>query len=673
LTWIFSHDADGLRARLEYDTELFDQDTIERLAENLEYLLEQLAQRPSAPALRMPLLQELRSAALFGGNDDPPPTALAEPVQGMFERFASQSPASIALLCGPAQLSYAEVNSRANRLARYLRAAMTGAEAVVAVCLPRGIDCPVAMLATLKAGGVYLPVDPEAPTQHIAFLLEQARPCVLVTTSRLAARIVQSHQAEVFCVDQDHGKLAHLPDHDLALAVSPNAAAYCIFTSGSTGRPKGVLVSVAALAGHIAACIDAYGVSASDRVLQFASNAFDTSIEQILATLCACACLVLRGDAPWTFEELVGEVRAQAISVLDIPVAYWHLLASSEAAVFESSAVRLILVGGEAVIAKPVPTHLMSIRALNAYGPTEATITCMMGPLNPVHHGRGPFVPIGSPLGNTRIYLLDEWQDLVPQGAAGEIYIAGPRVARGYLDNPELTAERFVPDPFGHPGTRMYRTGDLGRMLRNGQVEFLGRCDNQVKIRGFRVEPGEIDAALLRHPSVGDAVVVATGREGEKRLLACVVAREPSLREEDLRKHLQEALPAYMQPDRFQFLEKIPLTRNGKVDRQSLEATAAQVQNSAASTSIPESGGDLACSPVLKELLDVVANLGGNRQVGPDVVLQDAGFDSVLLIRLAAQCKRRMGVEIGMRQIIRARTARSIAQLIQEHLQRPSA
>jgi amino acid adenylation domain-containing protein len=439
------------------------------------------------------------------------------------------------------------------------------------------------------------------------------------------------------------------------------APAYCLYTSGSTGAPKGVLVSYGALAAHVQAVADAFAVTARDRVLQFSAFSFDTSIEQFMVAWSAGAGVVMREDAPWSADELFDRVREQAVTIADIPVSYWHLLAAR----FEREAVdaplRMLVVGGEAVVAGPhgAPGQTLP-RALNAYGPTETTITCTLGDLHDVRGRSGPYVPIGRPLPGTRVFVLDDRLRPVPRGVAGEVFVAGSRVALGYLRRPGLTAERFLPCPFGAPGERMYRSGDLGRWLPDGRLEFLGRRDFQVKLGGVRIELGEIEQVLLRHQGVRDAAAMLAGSSDAPFLAACVVLRDGSGDLREVRAFAAEELAEAMRPARWLVLPALPLTAQGKVDRAALARDVAE--SATRSAAAPPSAA--APSPTLSRLLELLARLAPAPVCDPDMPLVDAGLHSLLMLRLVAQCGDVFGVALKPRELLKAGSARRIAALI---------
>ena len=503
-----------------------------------------------------------------------------ETLVSLLDAQARATPEAVAVAHADNYLTYRQVHERADRLAHHLQALGVGPDVVVGLCAERSPDMIIGLLGVLKAGGAYLPLDPTYPPERLAFLLTDARASVLLTQHRLLASLPR-HAARVVCLDADGPTwAAPRPDAPVSRAGDENLA-YVIYTSGSTGRPKGVQVTCRGLLHYTLAAAELFGLGAEDRVLQFASLSFDTAAEEIFPALLRGAPLVLRTED--MLDSLPGFLQACErwhVTVLDLPTAYWHELASALAAgtLALPPSLRLVIIGGERALPERVrdwwreaPKH---VRLLNTYGPTEATVVATSSELSalaePKVEGE---VPIGTPIPNVRVYLLDPRSRLVPPGIPGELHIGGAGLARGYLDQPGPTAQQFIPDPFSpEPGARLYRTGDRARWRPDDQLEFLGRVDEQVKVRGFRIEPGEIEAVLRDHPAVRDAVVVATEDDlGQQRLAAYLVAAvTPAPVLGDLRGYLQTRLPDYMIPSTLSLLDALPLTPNGKVDRRAL-------------------------------------------------------------------------------------------------------
>ncbi|MGC9671584.1 amino acid adenylation domain-containing protein, partial [Planosporangium sp. 12N6] len=495
---------------------------------------------------------------------------------GLFGAAVCRWPGAPALVDGEVTVSFAELEARANRLARYLIGCGVGPERLVGLVLPRSVEMVVAQLAVAKAGGAFLPVDPDYPAERIGFMLADAVPVVVVTRGELAGRVPADAGVPVVVVD-DPGVVAEvgaLPDGPVVDAerlapVVVDQVAYVIYTSGSTGRPKGVAVSHRGLASFAAAEADRFDVRPGDRVLLFSSPSFDASVLELCAGLPAGAALVVPPAGPLLGEHLVAVLAGQRVTHALIPPA---ALATVDAeAAGRLSGFRTLVVGGDACSADLVDRWAAGRRMVNAYGPTESTVVATWS--DPLVPGRGT-PPIGGPIANTRVFVLDGWLRPVPVGVAGELYVAGVGLARGYLGRPGLTAQRFVACPFGVAGERMYRTGDVVRWTADGVLEFVGRADDQVKIRGFRVEPGEIEVVLRGHRCVAEAVVVAReDRPGDKRLVAYLVGvggRVPDVAA--VRGHVAGRLPGYLVPAAFVVLDDLPIGPNGKLDRRALPA-----------------------------------------------------------------------------------------------------
>ncbi|MEV4603143.1 amino acid adenylation domain-containing protein [Amycolatopsis sp. NPDC049253] len=483
----------------------------------------------------------------------------------LFEERVRLDPTAPAVRFGAAELSYGELDDEANRLAAHLRMLGAGPETVVGVLLERGDRLPVTLLAVLKAGAAYLPLDPGHPPERLAYLVEDAAVELVVTVSDLAGGLPAD--AFAVCLD-DPGVRECLaePVAPVASGARPDNLAYVIYTSGSTGKPKGTLVPHRTVVNLVAYSAREYGIGPGDRVLQFASPAFDVSVSDFFTTLTSGATLV---QAPRLTlvdpRALTAVLRGERVTVGDIPPAVLRLL---DPAVLPD--LRLLHVGGEALTEDEAHRWMAPGRSVyHRYGPTETTVCCTDHRCVP---GEGA-PPIGGPLGNQRVHVLGPAGGELSPGEEGELYVGGAGVSRGYLARPGLTAERFLPDPFGPPGARLYRTGDLARRRTDGEVEFLGRADAQLKLNGHRVEPGEVEAAVLEHPGVVGAVVgLHTGAGGDRVLAAHVVvapgAAVPTVGE--LRAHLRDRLPAALVPGRVVALDAVPLTPNGKIDRRAV-------------------------------------------------------------------------------------------------------
>ncbi|MCF7697667.1 amino acid adenylation domain-containing protein, partial [Mycetohabitans sp. B2] len=562
---------------LGYASALFDRATIERHVGYLQTMLQAMAAGAAHPVTRVELLAPAERTLLlktWNATECDYPSQLC--IHQLFEAQVERTPKTTALVYEDQTLSYAQLNAQANRLAHRLIELGVKPDARVAICVERSPSMVVGLLAILKAGGAYVPLDPAYPGERLAHILADATPQIVLADAAGRAALGEAALADRTVLDPNT-----LPDradtNPLVPDLTSHHLAYVIYTSGSTGMPKGVLIRHGGVINQITALPQQLELGVQDRRLQFASPAFDTSVEEIFSTLTVGAALVLRTDA-WLVEarKFWALCQAHRISVVGLPVQFWAQLAQEDVPIADS--VRSVMISGDAVSVSAWNAWFTGRgyrpRLLNSYGPTETTVSAT---IHEITHVEGDWRTIGRPIANTRLYLLDAHKQPVPLGAVGELYIGGAGVARGYLNRPELTAERFVRDPFtDEPDARMYKTGDVARYLPDGNLEFLGRNDHQVKIRGFRIEPGEIEACLTQHPQVHDAVVLVMGEGQTKRLVAYVVAESDEALAGTLRAHVAAALPEYMVPNAFVRLDVFPLTPNGKLDRRALPAPSAE-------------------------------------------------------------------------------------------------
>ncbi|HEX9942665.1 MAG TPA: amino acid adenylation domain-containing protein [Thermoanaerobaculia bacterium] len=590
LTLVASPQGDRLRLRMAFDGRRFEADAADRLLASLDALLEGLAADPTVRIEDLPLLSAAGRAEILawsGAGADYPSDL---PVHRLFERRAAEAPDAPALIAGERRMTYGELNERAGRLARRLRRLGVGPDSLVALRMERSPEAIVAILSILKAGGAYVPLDPGNPAELLTFQLEDTGAAVLLTQPHLRGRLPEgmADRLPVLCLDADGEAGGEEDAGGPAPALEPGGGhlAYLIYTSGSTGRPKGVMIEHRSLVHRVLAMAELFGLRPGDCQSQIVSLSFDVSCEEIFVPLAVGAALAVPPPAA-AMAELIDACERTGVTKMNVPASLLNQMADAVAAGERRIPPSLsVLVSGAespslaklAILAHHGRAAGRPVTFFNVYGPTEATIlaTAEAIPLDPQTVERIEKISIGRPIAGARVYLLDAALEPVPVRMAGEIFLGGIGVARGYLRRPDLTAERFVPDPFGAPGERLYRTGDLARRLPDGRLVFLGRTDHQVKIRGLRVELGEIQAALERHPAVSASVaVVREDTPGDRRLVAYFVPQEearPSVTE--LRSFLLERLPEALIPSAFVALDTLPLNRNGKVDRKALPPPA---------------------------------------------------------------------------------------------------
>jgi amino acid adenylation domain-containing protein len=540
---------------IEYAADLFDPETALRFAAHVGRVLEAVLEQPDAVVDRIDLLTAEERAELVAAAGADAAAAPPFAVAG--------TPDDVALVCEGEQLSYAELDALTGGLAAAMATAGITAGTPVGVCVRRGTWSVAAMTAVWRAGGMYVPLDVQLPAERLRYMLAEAG-VTLVLADTATASVLAGLDVPLLRVDEvrpDADGPRHVP--------APDDLAYTIFTSGSTGRPKAVGVEHHALAAHVAAARELFRLTPEDRVLTFASLSFDASLEQILPALSVGARVVIRPDEVWSVEELAARVRDEGVTVMELTPSYWEeVVARLDTVAPDLASLRLLVTGGEVLPSAPLATwfrHLPQVHVVNTYGPTETVISATAHEIDGPVDGR---VPIGRPLGSRRAYVADPHGALVPVGIPGELLVGGPELARGYLGRTALTAERFLPDPFGPGGGRVYRTGDLVRRLPSGELEFVGRSDNQVKIRGFRVEPGEAEAVLRRHPGVHAAAVLVRELRGEPALVGYVAGA--GLSTDQLTAHCRAELPGYLVPSVFVLLDQLPLTVQGKLDTAAL-------------------------------------------------------------------------------------------------------
>jgi amino acid adenylation domain-containing protein/non-ribosomal peptide synthase protein (TIGR01720 family) len=652
LTLSLSEEPDGLTGYLEYSTELFHAATIRRMAGHLNVLLEGLTANPQQPVSALPLLTTTERRLLIEWNDTERHDVQERCLHHLFESQVELSPHATALVFDDRQITYRELNGKANQLAHHLRGLGVGPETIVAICLERSIEMVVGLLGILKAGGAYLPLDPTYPEERLAFMLSDANAAVVLTQASFAQALPTLETASV-CLDADWPHIAQHSEQNPVTSVDSRNLAYVIYTSGSSGEPKGVQVQHGSVVNLSKWHQRAYSINPKDRATQVARLVFDASVWELWPYLTAGASIYLAPE--WTLASPAGLVQwlvRNRITISFLPTPLAHVVLQETWPPL--TALRAMLTGGDVLQRQPEAS--LPFKLMNNYGPTESTVVATWGEVETDETRPEP--PIGRPIDNTQVYILDWKLSTVPIGVTGEIYLGGAGLARGYLNRADLTAERFIPDPFSdRPGARLYKTGDLTRYLADGRIEFRGRVDEQVKIRGYRIELAEVEAALGRHPAVKEAVVIAW-QDGavEKRLIGYVVFKDSRAETASaLRSFLKGKLPDYMIPVLFVSLDELPLTPNGKINRRSLpapdhERPGLKTEFVAART------------PAEKALAEIWCQVLGLPQVGIHDNFFELGGDSILSIQIIARAGK-MGFRLAPQQIFQHQTIAKLAPL----------
>ncbi|MBM2730772.1 non-ribosomal peptide synthase/polyketide synthase [Pseudomonas aeruginosa] len=647
-----------LELQFAYDREHFDDASVARLDRHLTHLLAQMVERPASTCLAEFQLLEAaeRRQAIFDWGRNPGRYPDERSVEQLFASRAAMEPERVALLFEERQLSYGELNAQANRLAHRLIELGVGPDVLVGIAVERGLEMIVSLLAVLKAGGAYVPLDPEYPQERLGYMIEDSGIALLLSQSHLLQRLPAASGIACLALDQARD-WQDRPASDPQLRAHPQNLAYVMFTSGSTGRPKGVGISRESLSRHTHVSLEFFGIGPDDRVLQFSTFNFDGFVEQLYPPLACGASVVLRGTEIWDSETLYREIVERRITTVDLTTAYWNMLAKDFAnqGVRDYGALRQVHAGGEAMPPESLvawkAAGLEHVRLLNTYGPTEATVTVTTLDCAPYVDGSKAIpatMPIGKVLPGRAIYLLDDAGQPAPVGAVGELVIGAELLARGYFKRPDLTAARFIPDPFDEQGGgRLYRTGDLARYGADGVIEYVGRVDHQVKVRGFRIELGEIEACLGEHPAVREALVIAVEGAAGAQLVAYLVPQAEALASatlevqaalrNELKALLRDSLPEYMVPANLLFLERLPLSPNGKVDRKALPAPDASLLQEAYVA--PRSELECQVAAIWQEVLKL-------QRVGLDDHFFELGGHSLLAINVISRIQLELGMKL---------------------------
>jgi amino acid adenylation domain-containing protein len=669
----------GLAGWLDYSTDLFESSTINRLIEHFVLLLEGVVADPDGRLLQLPLLSGAERQQLLvewnANKQDYPPDVF---IQRLFEAQAARQPEAEAVVFEETRLTYGELNARANQLAHYLRANGVGPETRVGICVERSVEMVLGALGALKAGAAYVPLDPSYPRERLLFMMEDSQATWLLTQQRLVQSLpavsvqqlgTRADHVRVLLLDADVEALAGESVENPICNLAPENPAYVIYTSGSTQRPRGVMIQHDSLVNAFYAWEKAYSLSSRIKSqLQVASFAFDVFSGDLARVLCTGAKLVIApGELLLSAPELYDLMRREAVEGVEIvPAVLRNLVGYLEETGQSLDFMRLIVAGADAFYVKEMEQVRRlcgpKTRLINSYGLTEATIDSAYFEKTDISLPPEKMAPIGRPFANTEIYILDRNLQPVPVGVAGELYVGGPALARGYLNQPALTAAKFIPHPFGgQPGARLYKTGDLARYLPDGNIEFMRRLDYQVKVRGFRIELEEIESVLASHEGVHEALVAPhESAPGEKHLVAYIVPSQhasPSVQE--LQQLVREHLPAYMLPAAFIMLDAFPLSPNGKVDRKALPAPDPE-------TLAPTDTYVEPSTPLEETLVGIWEEVLGRKRIGVFDNFFEVGGHSLLATQIVARLRKNLDMEIPLGAIFLTPTIAELAVTIEE-------
>ena len=650
----------SLVGSFKYNTDLFDESTITRMVGHFQTLLEGIVANPLQLIHALPLLTEAEQQQQLAWNDTTTDYPRDKTIVDLFEEQVDKTPYAIAVVFENQQLTYQALNTKANQLAHYLQTLGVKPEILVGICVERSIEMVIGLLGILKAGGAYLPLDPAYPAERLAFMLEDALVPVLLTQSSLKEKLPET-QAQLVCLDVQAKMLSQFSSENIKSGVTSENLAYVIYTSGSTGKPKGVMIFHKALCNHTQWMQDTFPLNEKDKVLQKTSISFDASVWEFFAPLVAGAQLVMaqldwQKDSSSLIEMIV---QHQVTTVQMVPSLLQVIISLKRIETIKS--LKRIFCGGEklplTLMAESL--NILRIELINLYGPTEACIDATFLRCFPNH----PIVPIGSPIANAKIYILDSHLQPVPLSVPGELHIGGVGLGQGYLNRPELTAEKFINNPFDDdPNSRLYKTGDLARYLPDGNIEYLGRIDNQVKIRGFRIELGEIEAVLATLPFVKEnAVIVHEASQTDKRLVAYFVPHQGQVIENTtLRDFMAERLPDYMVPSAFVMLESLPLTPNGKIDRRALS------QLSVIGYQLSEKTFVAPRTPDEELLADIWSSVLGIERVGVHDNFFELGGHSLQAVQLVSKIALATKIDISVKQLFLYPTIAQLATLLEK-------
>ncbi len=665
LTLAMTEDEGRLTGEFEYSVDLFDAGTVRNLIQHFQMLLESILADPDRPVSELSFLTEdEKHRQLVEWNDTGTDYPGNKCIRELFEEQVQRTPDSTAVIFDGQELSYGELNGKANQLAHYLKSQGVEPEVLVGICIERSLDMVIGILAILKAGGAYVPLDPDYPKERLHFMLEDTGVTLLLTKSTQSKELPES-KAHMICMDTDWKMIEQEKKDNPFIVNSAEHLAYVMYTSGSTGTPKGISVLHRGVV-RLVYQPNYVDISPKDVFLQFAPITFDASTFEIWGSLLNGAKLIISPPGKLSLEKLGQVIQKYQVSTLWLSAGLFHLMTDER--IDDLKSVRNLLAGGDVLSVSHVRRFLEkteNCKLINGYGPTEnTTFTCCYTVTDA--EKLGDSVPIGRPVSDTRVYILDAHLQPLPIGVSGELYIGGDGLAREYYNRPELTYEKFIPNPFSKKtGARLYISGDKARYLPDGNIEFIGRIDNQVKVRGYRIEPGEIESVLVRHPEVTGALVIAREEnDGEKRLVSYVLVKDKSKDiTGELRNVLKKNLPDYMVPSAFVLMEAFPLSPNGKIDRQALPDPSAGRTDQERSFSPYQSLQEAKLIKIWREIFK-------REDIGRDDDFFDLGGHSLLAMRLIAWVRRDLQVELSIHNVFEFSTIADLAKIIYRESQK---
>ena len=659
ITLVMAEAEEGLMAELEYNTDLFDHETIARMLDHFRLLLQRIVNKPHLHISEFSLISdEERAHILQDFNKTEIPFPADKCIHELFENRVAETPDAPAVVFQDEILTFAQLNERINKLAHYLRGQGVQPEKLVGISVDRSVEMVVGLLGVLKSGGVYVPIDPAYPEERIRYILQDAGIDILLTQDALAEKFLRDEIHKI-SLDAEWDEIELFSSENPKNLTAPENLAYMIYTSGSTGRPKGTMLQHRGLVNLTLEQIKDFQLDENCRALQFASFSFDASVSEIFTTLISGAALYLAPkEKIMPGPDLTGFLKENKITTITLPPSVLSILGNEG---FDD--LKTLVSAGEACSKAVAEKWSVNRRFLNAYGPTENTVCASSFHVDEIPDR--PFMPIGKPIGNVRLYILDEHEHIVPIGVPGELHIAGVNLARGYYHRPDLTAEKFVPNPYSDvPGDRLYKTGDLARFLPDGNIEFLGRIDHQVKLRGFRIELGEIEQVLVQHEAIHEVVVLVRqlpGRKSSDALLVAYIVEKPDqqVSDDELRAFLHGKLPEYMLPSGFIRLDEIPLTPNGKIDRKALPMPTEKDMRAKTEYVAPRNETE-------EMLADIWAETLGIERIGIYDNFFESGGHSLLATQLISRIREAFIIDLPISAIFESPFIESMAEKIEE-------